>query len=180
MSNATTFDAPSPGLVRRLACLLYESLLLFGVAVAAALLHALATRRVPAPDGAWGLKLWLFLVIGAYFVVCWSRLGQTLAMKTWHLRLVGPAGRPVGWVRATCRYLLSWLWFLPALLTLQLSGLHGGAAIAVVLTVGVVAYAALARLHPSRQTLHDLLCGTRVIDTRGRPPRPAAEHNASA
>ena len=136
MSDVPAFGGPPPGLARRLACLLYEGLLLFGVAVAAALLHALAMRRVPPPDGDWSLKLWLFLIIGAYFVVCWSQLGQTLAMKTWHLRLVGPGGRRVGWARAAGRYLLSWLWFLPALLTLQLSGLHGGLAIAVVLTVG--------------------------------------------
>jgi hypothetical protein len=30
----------------------------------------------------------------------------------------------------------------------------------------VLAFAALARLHPSRQFLHDVLCGTRLIEAR--------------
>ena len=35
----------------------------------------------------------MFVVLGIYFVWFWSR-GQTLAMKTWHIRLVDAQGRP--------------------------------------------------------------------------------------
>ena len=37
-------------------------------------------------------------------------------MKTWHVRLLGRDGQPVGIARAWLRYVLSWLWFLPALI----------------------------------------------------------------
>ena len=77
--------------------------------------------------------------------------------------MVDAAGRPLGLVRATVRYLLSWLWFLPALLSVRLIGLHSGGAIAGSLIAGMLAYLLIARLHPQRQFLHDALCGSRVI-----------------
>jgi hypothetical protein len=61
------------------------------------------------------------------------------------------------------------MWFAPALLLLELSGLKGGLATTVIVTVGVLAYAALARLHPERQYWHDAVCGTRLMDWRPSP-----------
>ena len=77
-------------------------------------------------------------------------------------------GARLGWLRASARYLLGWLWCLPALLVSQLLGLHGTAAIFSLLTAGMLMYAALAHVLPERQALHDLICGTRVITL---PPR---------
>lgn len=34
------------------------------------------------------LQLFLWLVTGAYFVWCWTKTGQTLATKTWKIKLV--------------------------------------------------------------------------------------------
>ena len=34
------------------------------------------------------LQFFLWLVTGAYFVWCWTKTGQTLATKTWKIRLV--------------------------------------------------------------------------------------------
>ena len=56
----------------------------------------------------------------------------------------------------------SWLWFLRALAGVWLADVHSGAAIGWAMVGGVVGYALLARLLPSRQYLHDLLCGTRL------------------
>jgi hypothetical protein len=36
--------------------------------------HALTLRHLR--------QLWLFVIIGIYFVFCWTRSGQTLAMQT--------------------------------------------------------------------------------------------------
>jgi uncharacterized RDD family membrane protein YckC len=115
-----------------------------------------------------GLKAFLFVVLGAYFVYFWSRSGQTLAMQTWQLRLVTRAGGPVRRVQALCRYLLSWLWFLPALLAVSMAGLKGAGPAFGLLFAGVVTYAAISRLHPQRQFLHDVICGTRLV--RWLPP----------
>jgi len=152
-----------PDAWRRLACFLYEGVLLFGVVVAAGLLYAVATDQRDARVGTTGLQLVLFVVIGAYFVYFWSRRGQTLAMRTWRIRLVGRDGRPPTPSRAALRYLLAWLWFVPALALLGLSGLHGALPVAAVLLVGLLAYAALSRLLPERQYLHDAVCGTKLV-----------------
>lgn len=152
--------------------MLYEGLLLFGVLMVAGWLYAALTQQRHALSGKTGLQLFLFLVLGIYFIWFWTHGGQTVAMKTWRLRVLRADGEPLTQGRALARYLLAWLWFLPALLTLHLSGLKGGGATAGVLLAGVLAYAAASWLHPQRQFLHDALCGTRIVDAPP-PPRPA-------
>jgi uncharacterized RDD family membrane protein YckC len=170
----TPAGAPAvPGLWRRMACFIYEGVLLFGVVMIAGYLFSTLTQQRHALLGRHGLQAFLFVVLGIYFVWFWSHGGQTVAMKAWHIRLVDSAGAPVSQGRALLRYLLSWLWFVPALATLYLAGLHGGGAIAGVLTAGVIVYAALALLHPQRQFWHDAVCGTRLVTWRpGQNRRP--------
>ena len=159
-------DLVAPAVARRLACFLYEGVLLFGLLIVAGLLYGVATNQRNASVGALGLQVFLFVVLGAYFVWFWSRHGQTLAMRTWHVRLFTRNGQPVGLLRASCRYLLAWLWFVPALVVLKFSGLSGAAPAFVSLAAGVLAYASLSRLHPDRQFLHDAACGTRLVTWR--------------
>jgi uncharacterized RDD family membrane protein YckC len=153
----------APALKRRLACFVYEGVLLFGVVMAAGFVYGVVTQQRHALVGATGLQAFLFVVLAVYFVGFWSRTGQTLAMLTWQLRLVDTQARTVGKLRALARYALSWLWFLPALLTVQLSGLKSTAFTFTALAVGVLTYAALSRLHPQRQFFHDVVCGTRLV-----------------
>lgn len=156
-------DAPTPGLARRLACLAYEGVLLFGVAMATGLAYGIATDQRHALSGTTGLRLILFLMLGIYFVYFWSRHGQTLAMRTWRIRLVDARGLPPRPLRAAARYVLAWLWFVPAALALWAAGLKGGLPVFATLVAGGLAYAALTRLRPDRQYLHDALCGTRLV-----------------
>ncbi len=159
----------TPGLRRRLASFLYEGVLLFGVVMAAGLVYAVVTQQRHALVGTPGLQAFLFVVLGMYFVYFWSRSGQTLAMQTWRIRLETLDGQSVRPMRALCRYLLAWMWFLPALLTLHLTGLKGAAPAFGVVFAGVVAYAALAWLHPDRQYWHDALCKTRIVNWQPPP-----------
>ena len=161
---------PTPALARRLACFVYEGVLLFGVVMAAGLAYGLATDQRHALKGTPGLQAVLFVVVGIYFVYCWSRRGQTLAMQTWRIRLVSADARPPSPLRATARYLLAWLWFMPALAALWLSGLKGSVPALATLAAGVLAYAGLSRLHPDRQFLHDALCGTRLVSVAAPAP----------
>jgi uncharacterized RDD family membrane protein YckC len=161
---------PTPTLARRLACFVYEGVLLFGVVMISGLAWSIATDQRHALVGARGLQLFMFCVLGLYFVWFWTRNGQTLAMQTWHVRLLTRDGQPVTRLRALARYLLSWLWFVPALLAAQLSGLKGGWPTFGALLAGVLAWAALSRLHPDRQYWHDAACGTRLVSWRP-PPR---------
>ena len=154
--------ATPPGLARRFAAFLYEGVLLFGVLFFAGFLYAVLTRQQHALQGRTGLGAFIFVVLGLYFIGFWTRTGQTLAMKTWHLRVVDAAGRPLGWGRALLRYVFSWLWFVPALVSVWALELHGGGAIIGSLIAGVAGYLLIARLHPQRQFLHDAICGSRV------------------
>ena len=159
----------TPGIARRLACFVYEGVLLFGVVMIAGYLYSSLTQQRHALEGRTGLQAFMLVVLAIYFVWFWSHGGQTVAMKAWHIRLVTADGQPVSQPRALVRYLLSWIWFLPALGAAWLAGLRGGE-VFVVMTVGVLGYAALAWLHPQRQYLHDAVCGTRLIDWRPAPP----------
>ena len=160
----------TPTMARRMACFGYEGVLLFGVLMTAGLVYGVATQQRHALVGSGGLQAFVAVVLGLYFVYFWSRTGQTLAMLTWHMRLVTVAGGRITPLRALCRYLLSWLWFLPALAAIHFSGLRGGWPTFCALAVGVLAYAALTRLHPDRQYWHDVLCQTRLVNWR--PPTP--------
>lgn len=163
--------APPPGIARRLACFIYEGVLLFGVVMIAGYLYSSLTQQRHALAGRGGLMAFLFVVLGIYFVWFWARSGQTVAMKAWHLRVLTRQGLPVSQGRALLRYLLSWLWFLPALASVYAAGLqHSGAAVFAAMAVGVLAYAGLAWLRPDRQFWHDVVCGTRLVTWRP-PPR---------
>lgn len=166
--SAVGEDAPaqSPGLSRRMACFAYEGLLLFGVVMMSGYLYASLTQQRHALQGRHGLQAFEFLVLGTYFSWFWSHGGQTVAMKAWQIRLVGRRDQAVGQARALARYILSWIWFAPALVlvaTLQVRSL--GAIFGIVLG-GIALYATSARLHPERQFWHDALCGTKLVESR--------------
>lgn len=169
--NGAAAAGPTPGLWRRMACFLYEGVLLFGVLMFFGYLFSTLTQQRHALVGRHELQAFLFVVLGVYFVWFWSHGGQTVAMKAWHIRLVDRDGAAVSQPRALARYLLSWLWFLPSLATLYLAGVHGLGAISAVIVAGVVAYALLARLLPQRQFWHDLACGTRLVSWHPEPRR---------
>lgn len=146
-----------------MAAFVYEGVLLFGVLSLAALVYGLLTQQRHALMGMHGLQAFLFLVLGLYFSWFWSHGGQTVAMKTWHVRLLSKDGQPVGTARAGLRFVLSWLWFVPSLAGVYLSGLRSGGAITLALLAGVLVYALLSRFNPRRQFLHDLISRTEVV-----------------
>ena len=99
---------PTPSRGRRLACMLYEAVLLFGVVFVADYLFDTLTQSRNALMLRHERQAWLFLVIGVYFLLCWRASGQTLPMKTWNIRLVDAAGgRPALW-KLLARYVLAW------------------------------------------------------------------------
>ncbi len=142
--------------------MLYESLLLFGVLFIAGWIFGTLLQQRHALYLRQGLQYWLFIVIGVYFIWFWSHGGQTLAMKTWRVRLTAADGGPVSMPRATLRYLLSWLWFVPGLLVAKLLGVHGWLLVAIP-AANLLIWAALAWLDPARQFVHDRIVGTRLV-----------------
>jgi uncharacterized RDD family membrane protein YckC len=166
-SAAAASDALAvPSIKRRLAAFVYEGVLLFGVLMLAAYLYSSLTQQRHALVGKHGLQAFLFIVLAIYFVWFWARGGQTVAMKAWHIRLVRAGGAPVNQWRALARYLLAYLWFLPALLTAYLARLSSPSQIFALMAIGAATYAATALLHPRRQFWHDALCDTELVTWR--------------
>ena len=101
------------GLRRRLAGMLYELVLLIGVLAIGfflpwmLLLSLLDLKNPPAWVG-WVELLHLLALLGVYFVCSWRLHGQTLAMRTWRLRVVTANGSTLSWGRAGLRYVLAW------------------------------------------------------------------------
>ena len=140
--GASTPGEPAPGIGRRLICMAYESLLVFGVAFFASLPFLGASGI---GSGGWmrhAYQGWLFLAIGVYFVGSWRHRGQTLAMKTWKLRVVGARGARITLRQAVLRYVCAW----PCLLLCGIGILY-------------------APFDHQRRFLHDRLAGTKIVGT---------------
>ena len=168
--NATTpQNTPiltTPTLWRRMCCWMYEGLLLFGVVFLTSFVFSIVTQTRHALDNRHLQQVVLFLVLGCYFVGFWSKgLGQTLAMKTWHIRVVDGQGQPLTLRRAMLRYVLCWMWFVPPLVLLSITEhWQQNPLLASLLTVlWVVFWALLGRILPGGQFLHDVLAGTRLV-----------------
>jgi uncharacterized RDD family membrane protein YckC len=134
-----------PGLLRRLAAVLYDSLLLVALLmVATALLlpltggEAIDPRRNPVLE--WAYRALLLLLIAGFYGVSWTRGGQTLGMASWRLRVLREDGGTLTWADTVRRLAaaalswlalgLGWLWLL---------------------------------VDPARRTWHDRLSRTRVV-----------------
>lgn len=53
------------------------------------------------------LQLLLWVITGVYFVMCWVKTGQTLAMQAWKMRIVGQDGQLLNARQAVLRYVLA-------------------------------------------------------------------------
>jgi uncharacterized RDD family membrane protein YckC len=161
------FSTDVPTIKRRLTVMLYEGVLLFGVLAIAGLLFGILLQQRNAMYLRHALQYWLFVVLGVYFVWFWMR-GQTLPMKTWRIRLITVQGGPLTAKRATARYFLAWLWFIPGLLIAWALDAHGWTAVGIG-AANVLAWALTARIHPSRQFLHDRIAGTQLVNAAKKP-----------
>ena len=102
------------GLLRRLGAMVYDALLLAAILFVAGLPLPLideATRQLPATKAL--VQAYLAVVVFVFFGWFWTHGGQTLGMRAWRLKLVGPGGGKVSWARALCRFALSILSWVP-------------------------------------------------------------------
>lgn len=138
-------STPPAGLARRLAALLYDSLLLLALwFLTSALLLAASGGLLSQPDR----PLWLLVLLRASLLLVtflfwagfWTHGGQTLGMRAWRLKLVDTDGGPVSWRQAVLRCLAALLSLVP-------------------LGLGYL----WILLDPQRRAWHDRLSGTRIV-----------------
>ena len=97
-------SAVRPGLLRRLAALVYDALLLFAVLFAATAPALVVTGGQAVAPGQPVFTAWLLVVSYVYLGWCWTRSGQTLGMRAWRMRVCTPDGRRLGWRRSLGRF----------------------------------------------------------------------------
>ena len=161
----------APSIKRRVASLVYESMLLAALLVIAA--FPVAGLKGAALAGAphFIFQAYLLCVTAAYFTWFWRHGGQTLAMKTWAFRVINIDGSNLNFARALIRFFVALIFYGPACVGLVL--LFFPERISRVVTMWaflpMAATVLWARFDVDHQFLHDRMAGTRLIDTK--PPR---------
>ena len=125
----------------RLISLVYEAMLLFGILFVCSYVFLSVAREALSGWHRVLFQFYLLCVCGAYFVFCWARTGQTLALKTWRMRVTREDGQPLTITRALWRYLLC------------IPGMLSGTSLL------------WAVFDKERQFLHDRLAHTRIVRT---------------
>jgi len=155
----------TPTRARRFASMMYEGVLLFAVVFLAEYLFDTLTQSKHGLMLRSARQAWLFLVIGGYFLLCWTRSGQTLPMKAWHIRLVAVDGTAPSFGRLVIRFILMWaLPLLGAASVWAISKLTGWpSALALIVAAPFTAFIPTWFI-PQQQFLHDQLVGTRLVN----------------
>ncbi len=139
-------DLPAASFLVRIAAMVYELLLVTAVLFVASLPFLYVFGNAQSGWRHLLFQLYLTGVLFAYFSTFWRRSGQTLAMKTWRIRLVTRDGSPLTLKQAAVRFAI-------ALLGLMAAGAGFWWAL----------------FDRDGQFLHDRIAGTRLI----RVPRKA-------
>ena len=127
-------------LLARIAAMIYESLLVAAVLFVASFIIIPVVGEMTAAWQRHGFQFYITGVLFAYFSAFWLRSGQTLAMKTWRIRLVNRDGGPITFKQALVRFFV-------ALFGLVLAGIGFWWAL----------------IDRDRQFLHDRVAGTRLV-----------------
>ena len=101
-------DSPRPaGLLRRLAALLYDSLLLLAVffIATAALLPFTHGEAIHAGNPL--MSTYLLFLSFFFYGWFWTHGGQTLGMRAWKLQIRSLRDGPVSWLQALLRYFVA-------------------------------------------------------------------------
>ena len=131
------------GLRLRLAAVAYDLLPLIGLWFVAAMLALAVTGGALDTQTFAGKLLVQGFALGlsaAYFVVSWTRGGQTIGMRAWKLRVVDASGASLRWSQALLRF-----------------------AVALVSLAALGAGFWWALFDPQRRAWHDIAARTRVV-----------------
>ena len=107
MQNEQVTQTTAPSLFKLGACLIYEALVVIALSLAVTTMFVLSLGEATAGVKRYLLQLFLWLTVGVYFVWCWQKKGQTLAMQTWQLKLLNQEAQLLPLKAAMVRYVLA-------------------------------------------------------------------------
>ena len=169
MTPAELSELPAPQFWRRVSCCLYEQLVLLGVIAFTFLVPNLGLGilfGVSLPS--WLTFLYLYSVLGVYFVWYWTKSGQTLAMQTWRVRMIASNGFNLSKRQAIWRYVYGSLWIVPCIFLQWIFHLEKWQIIEMLFAVALFIWPLsifLDRRDASeRQGLPDRMAGSRLVE----------------
>jgi uncharacterized RDD family membrane protein YckC len=127
-------------LTRRLAAIVYDSVIVLALLMLAALVAMLVGAGPKTAFRDPGFTLYLLSVWYLYLAWCWTRGGMTVGMRAWRIVIEDEQGRRPSWGRTAARFLASWL-------------------SAALLGAGFL----WSLVDKRKRTWHDLLSGTRLV-----------------
>jgi len=107
-------ERSAPGFLRRLAIIVYDSLVLFALLTLGSALVVLPLGlgfQIEVPGEHPAFRGYLLLISLAFFCGFWTKAGQTVGMRAWRVRLVRDDGSPLRLRDALVRFfaaILSW------------------------------------------------------------------------
>ncbi len=141
---------------RRLMCVAYECILLFGVLFFFGYAFSALAQFKGAPGPMrWAVQGFVLLVLGGYFSWLWSEGRRTLPMKTMMVSVVTDEGRMLTLGQAVLRFVAA-----AAMLVIAAAAgsfVHGSLWLLVLLPF------AWTLVDRDRRALYDLVCGTRLV-----------------
>ena len=96
MSSTRYSDFPPASLIKQLAAMLYDSMLIFAVLFFVSAIAILFNRGEAIESNPW-FSLYLLLTVFTFYAWFWKKSGQTLGMRVWKIRIVNVSGGNPDW-----------------------------------------------------------------------------------
>ena len=105
--KVTDFNLTHAGLLRRLAAVTYDSLLIISLFVIPTSVIMALRGGEPIPPGNIFFQALLIISAGIFFVRFWAAGGQTLGMRAWRIRVVNRDGHKITFRQSVIRFIIA-------------------------------------------------------------------------
>lgn len=154
-------DFKTVGILRRFAAMVYDGILLFAVLFFAALIVVLPFEITHEHDLYFVFVIYIYIVAFLFLAWPWTRAGQTLGMKAWHIQLLENDGNLLSWNSALRRFISILVFWIPAAIIYYLSPHHFQKYSLLTLIPLVTDYLSC-MIDRDKRALHDIMSRTRL------------------
>ena len=96
MFSTSYSDHPPASLIKQLAAMVYDSLLIFAVLFFVSAIAIMFNQGKAIESSPW-FSLYLLLALFTFYAWFWNKSGQTLGMRVWKIRIISESGSNPGW-----------------------------------------------------------------------------------